>query len=129
MGQKERRTNRCSGRELVVLLRLIIGLFWHAGFRLAVPFGRNDMTATISYAPFDDLIACLRRDGLTKEADLLDQLLHKTAWTTGSELMGELGLVLRKIRLEHTSDLTETCNNRLSKAMWMVKRVWLDFPE
>ena len=37
--------------------------------------------------------------------------------------MGELGLVLKKIRLEHTSDLTETCKDRLSKAMGMVKRV------
>ncbi len=87
------------------------------------------MAVTISYAPFDDLIACLRRDGLTQEADWLDQLLHKTAWTTGSELMGELGQALKKIRLKHPSDLTESCKGHLSKSMEMVKRVWPDFPE
>jgi hypothetical protein len=87
------------------------------------------MAVTISYEPFDDLIACLRRDGLTKEADVLDQLLHKMAWTTGSELIGELGQALKKIRREHTNDLTETCQASLRKSMEMVNRVWPDFPE
>ncbi len=87
------------------------------------------MAKTISYAPFDALIACLRRNGLTQEADSLDLLLHKTAWTTGSELMGELGLAVKKIRLAHLHDLTDTCQNCVRHSMEMVKRVWPDFPE
>jgi hypothetical protein len=85
------------------------------------------MAVTISYEPFDDLIACLRRDGMTKEADVLDQLLHKTAWT--ELVLGELGLALKRIRREHPNDLTETCKACLRKSMEMVKRVWPDFPE
>jgi hypothetical protein len=51
------------------------------------------------------------------------------AWTTGSELIGELGLALKRIGREHASDLTETCNACLRKSMEMVKRVWPNFPE
>jgi hypothetical protein len=91
--------------------------------------GEINMAATVSYAPFDDLIACLRRDGLSKEANLLDRLLHKTAWTAGSELLGELGLAVKRIRLEHADDLTEDCKDHISKSMEMVKRVWPAFPE
>jgi len=87
------------------------------------------MAATISYTPFEDLIACLRRDGLAQEADLIDQFLHKAAWTTGSELVGELGQVVKQIRLNHKADLTQACKDHLRRSMEMVKRVWPDFPE
>jgi hypothetical protein len=87
------------------------------------------MAVTISYRPFDDLIACLRRDGLTRDAEVLDQLLHKTAWTTGSELLGELGKMVKRIRVEHAKDLTELCKDHVRRSMEMVKRVWPDFPE
>lgn len=46
-------------------------------------------------APFDDLIAQARAEGHTDFADRLDDLLYHTAWTTGSELLGELGLAIR----------------------------------
>ncbi|MEN6548308.1 MAG: hypothetical protein ABFE07_19885 [Armatimonadia bacterium] len=49
-------------------------------------------------APFDDLIAQARAEGHTAFADRLDDLLHHTAWTTGSELLGELGLAIRKFQ-------------------------------
>ncbi|MEN6304939.1 MAG: hypothetical protein ABFD96_19565 [Armatimonadia bacterium] len=48
-----------------------------------------------SPAPFDDLITQARAEGHTDLADRLDDLLHHTAWTTGTELLGELGLAIR----------------------------------
>ena len=48
-------------------------------------------TPANSYAPFDELIASLRMDGLGPEADRLHELIYKVAWTTGSELLGEVG--------------------------------------
>jgi hypothetical protein len=46
--------------------------------------------------PFEDVIACLRRDGLADHAGGFDRILHQTAWTTGSEMLGELGLELKR---------------------------------
>lgn len=54
----------------------------------------------VSYECFDELTASLRNDGLSKEADRLHVLLHEVAWTTGSELLGELGQELKRIELE-----------------------------
>jgi len=45
----------------------------------------------ISYDCFDELIAQLQADGYTGTAEKLDLMLHRIAWTTGSELLGELG--------------------------------------
>jgi hypothetical protein len=45
----------------------------------------------ISYECFDDLVAQLRAAGTVSTADKLDFMLHRVAWTTGSELLGELG--------------------------------------
>ncbi len=44
------------------------------------------------YECFDGLIRQLRGAGHTATADKLDIMLHRVAWTTGSELVGELGL-------------------------------------
>jgi hypothetical protein len=48
--------------------------------------------------PFDELIALLRAEGHAELADRLDDMIRHTAWTTGSELNGELGLALRGFR-------------------------------
>ena len=39
----------------------------------------------------------LRDDGLAKDAERLHFLIHKVAWTTGSELLGELGQEITKL--------------------------------
>ena len=54
------------------------------------------MTGTFSYEPFDKLIAGLGKDGLLEEAGLLHQMIYQVAWTTGSELIGELGQTINK---------------------------------
>lgn len=85
--------------------------------------------ATISYEPFEVLIRSLRVDGHQHHADFLDHLLHKVAWTTGSELIGELGQIIKKIKTEDSSRLSAETNKDMKEGMDMVKAVWPDFPE
>ena len=82
----------------------------------------------ISYEPFDKLIASLRNDGLIKEADLLHYLITKVAWTTGSELIGELGQTIKRIE-ENMSRLSDNSKENIREAMKIVKQVWPNFPE
>jgi len=44
---------------------------------------------------FEKLIVQLRAEGHAEMADRLDDLLHHTAWTTGSELNGVLAQTIR----------------------------------
>ena len=87
------------------------------------------MTIKISYEPFDHLIVCLRNDGLQKEAELLHHMIYKIGWTTGSELIGELGSEIKKIHQKHNINLSEGTKNQIVKAMEMVKCIWPDFPK
>jgi hypothetical protein len=87
------------------------------------------MTATISYEPFDKLIISLRNDRLLRESDLLHHMIYSVAWTTGSELIGELGHVIKRIRKESRNGLSDETKENMREAMEMVKRIWPDFPE
>jgi hypothetical protein len=87
------------------------------------------MTPTISYEPFEKLIVSLRNDGLLRESGLLDHMIHKVAWTTGSELIGELGKTIKEIRRTTLNKLSNESRERMKEAMEMVKQVWPDFPE
>ena len=92
-------------------------------------FGDKAMSPpVISYVPFDDLIVSLRVDGLNTEADRLHYIIHKVAWTTGSELIGELGQEMKKLEQEHGSDLSTSTGAKVEAAFEMVRRVWPDFP-
>jgi hypothetical protein len=46
--------------------------------------------------PFESIIDCLKKEGLTDQADRFDEVLHHVGWTTGTEMMGELGLELKR---------------------------------
>ncbi len=85
------------------------------------------MTTTISYEPFERLIANLRSDGLIREADLLHHMIYKVAWTTGSELVGELGQKIKVIK--GSPKLSDNSKEIIKEAMSVVKQVWPDFPE
>ena len=50
------------------------------------------LTSRDGYECFDELIRRLRAAGSSDAARRLDDKLHGTAWTTSSELIGELGL-------------------------------------
>ena len=75
------------------------------------------------------LIACLKNDDLNKEAELLQRMIYEISWTTGSELIGELGQEIKRILKEREESLSHDTKNKIGKAMTMVKRVWPDFPE
>jgi hypothetical protein len=93
-------------------------------------FGNEAMSApVISYVPFDELIASLRADGLDGEADRLHDLLHKTAWTTGSELVGELGREMKRLEREQGTRFSAATDAKFQAAFKMVRRVWPRFPK
>lgn len=47
--------------------------------------------------PFQQVIDCLRKDGLVDEAGKLHFVLHEVACTTGTELIGEFGRAMKRI--------------------------------
>jgi hypothetical protein len=55
-------------------------------------------TLDVFYEGIDALIEDLRASRHEDEAQALYALMHETAWTTGSELLGELGLALKKMK-------------------------------
>ena len=59
------------------------------------------------YKAVDELIEKLRAAGKTAEADRLDHLVNKMAWTTGSELLGELGLAFKDFHGKYSSGLSK----------------------
>lgn len=85
------------------------------------------MTSSISNEPFERLIISLRRDGLSAESDRLNDLIHKVAWTTGSEMIGELGLAVRKIKKEHPKGLSEESKMNIRECLKGVRRIWPRF--
>lgn len=84
-----------------------------------------DSTAQIGYECFDDLIRQLRSEGHSQFADKLDFLLHRVAWTTGSELIGELGLALLGFEKD-TPSVSSALRPHLDLCMRFVRRVWPD---
>jgi hypothetical protein len=47
---------------------------------------------------FDDVVQVLRREGLDGDAGRLDDLLNHVAWTSSSELLGEISMALEAAR-------------------------------
>jgi hypothetical protein len=50
-----------------------------------------------SPGPFQLLVNCLKKDGLLDQANRFDELLNHTAWTTGTEMLGELGMEMKRM--------------------------------
>ncbi len=48
--------------------------------------------------PFEELIRLLKAEGHDQAAADFDFMVHRMAWTTGSEFLGEMGLKLRAYR-------------------------------
>ncbi len=66
------------------------------------------------YTNIDKLISLLNNEGYEAAASKLQFYVHETAWTTGSELLGELNLYLNKFNdpLEkETLSLLNECKN------------------
>jgi hypothetical protein len=57
------------------------------------------------YAAVDLLASALRAEGCEADARQLQQLLHEKAWTSSSELLGELKIVLKSMKRRHSGTL------------------------
>ena len=56
------------------------------------------------YKAITDLIEWLRKEGHSEEAQVIATLMH-TAWTTGSELLGEIMLALKSMKGDYSPAL------------------------
>jgi len=81
--------------------------------------------AQISYDCFEELITQLRAEGHARAADILHHRLHVVAWTTGSELLGELGAEIIRFQQSGQS-MSGELQQSLSRSLDMVRRVWPD---
>ena len=77
----------------------------------------------IDYDCFEELIRQLRSAGHEVTAQKLDDLLHGTAWTTGSELIGELGLEILAFQ-KITPDAGVELQVTVRQCLEMVRRIW-----
>jgi len=76
------------------------------------------------YKYVDGTIVEMQLAGLNKEAERLEFLLHKCAWTTPTELFGELGLSILKI-LDLPS-VPDPIRSKLQHCIGAVRTVWPD---
>src|SRR5262249_45660615 len=75
------------------------------------------------YEPFDRLIAGLKAEGHLAEAQRLHTILHETAWTTSSELLGELGREIVAIQQTGPACGKGLCKE-LKGSMRVIRRAW-----
>jgi hypothetical protein len=60
----------------------------------------GDLYSRIEHSPpdpFESIVNCLKKEGLPDQANSFDELLHHVAWTTGTEMIGELGLEIKRM--------------------------------
>jgi bifunctional pyridoxal-dependent enzyme with beta-cystathionase and maltose regulon repressor activities len=62
------------------------------------------------YKAIDNLIERLMASDFVDDAAKLNLLIHETAWTTGSELLGELQLALKDMRGKFPEEVNEEIN-------------------
>ena len=72
---------------------------------------------------FEKLIRQLRTDGHEEAAHAIDTILHHTAWTTGTELLGELGLAIRSFDRQ-APRVSPALRRELKACMRVVRRAW-----
>lgn len=83
------------------------------------------MTASVSTEPFFALAAALNAGGFTDHSTRLENVLNGT-WTTSSELISELGVVVIAIRKE-CRPLTTDQKALVKECMKQVRRAWPGF--
>jgi len=83
------------------------------------------MPASVSSEPFHALAAALKLSGFTDHSTRLENVLGGT-WTTSSELIGELGVVVIAIRKE-CRPLTSDQKALVKECMKQVRKAWPGF--
>ena len=69
------------------------------------------------YKAVDSLIEKLNAEGFKEDASKINSLMHETAWTTGSELMGELSIVLKGMKQTYPREISEEIKECLAFAV------------
>ena len=87
-----------------------------------MPSGSDD------YDCFRELIQELRREHFDEVAGRVDSILNDVAWTTGSELVGELGATIRDFERAQPV-VSPSLRSALERCARIVVRVWPDFPK
>ena len=77
------------------------------------------------YGAIRTLIERLERDGHREDSERLDALMH-TAWTTGSEALGELMLALKSMKGKYSPELRNEIRECLEFARHHRKILGLD---
>lgn len=72
---------------------------------------------------FEGLIQALRAEGHDPPAERLHEILHDTAFTTGSELLGELGLAISAF-VRQRPKVSRELRRQLAAALRHVRRTW-----
>jgi hypothetical protein len=73
---------------------------------------------------FAVLIGRMKHDGLVDEAERLDSLLCKTAWTTGSEFLGEFGHAMKKIKRASWKRMNDSTRTAFKSAARTILKAW-----
>ena len=73
---------------------------------------------------FDELIRQLHADGLSRAAESISGV-REAAWSTSSEMMGELGIAVLKIQAE-TPRPSRALHESLGRCMAEVRKIWPD---
>ena len=79
----------------------------------------------IDYECFEELVGQLQTAGFTTTAQKLDNILHRVAWTSGSELIGELGFEILAFQ-RTTPEVSLELHGTISRCIAMVRRIWPD---
>lgn len=83
------------------------------------------MRRPVSTEPFYTLMASLKASGFASHATRLEKILDG-AWTTSTELIGELGAVVCAIRAE-CNPLTSTQKKLIRACLREVRKAWPGF--
>ncbi len=75
------------------------------------------------YESFDRLITRLKAEGYPADAHRLHVVLHETAWTISSELLGELGREI--VAIQHSGPACSTeLYRELDDCLGIIRRAW-----
>jgi len=86
------------------------------------------MTVSLDFGAFDRLTTELRRAGLGVDADQLDEAVHRTAYTTSNEMIGEIGLAVRAAVRSAERIASSELVAAIQAAQIEVQKAWPDFP-
>jgi hypothetical protein len=78
------------------------------------------------YAFVDQVAERLRAEGLADSADRLHALLHRAAWSSSSELIGEVGKAIIVVRGRSDRSVSPDLVRDLERCLAAVRRVWPD---